>query len=271
MNAVRILKYTVLIFGAILLVFPLYWMITGSFKPALSLWSVPPEWVPKQFTWKHYRELFDQNPAWRWAWNSVFTGIVSVLFILLFSAMAGYAYAKKKFPGHTLLFFLVIATMMMPSQVTLIPLYQFISRLGLLDTYTGFIVPLLAFPFGVFLIRQFVRYIPDEIHQAASIDGAGELQIFVRMVVPLILPALGALAIFSFMHIWNDFIWQLVVLQRGTMKTLPLGVASLIEQDFSINYGLAMAGGTIAAVPLILFFLLFQKSFIRGIALGAEK
>lgn len=266
-----IVKYVILSAAAVLMIFPLYWMITGSVKPNLSLWAVPPEWFPKSFTMQHFQELFHKKPTLRWMFNSIYAGSVSVVFILLFCSMAGYAYAKKKFPGHHVLFFLVIATMMMPRQVTLVPLYRLVSDWGLLDSYTGLILPGLAYPFGVFLIRQFVRYIPDELLHAASIDGAGELRIFFRIIVPLIAPALGALAIFAFMAEWNDYIWQLIVLQKETMKTLPLGVSGLIRQDLSINYGLAMAGGTVASVPLIIFFLLFQKSFIRGVALGSDK
>ncbi|MBP1993958.1 carbohydrate ABC transporter permease [Paenibacillus eucommiae] len=269
--SVTILKYVLLSAFAVVLVFPIYWMLTGSIKPSLSLWASPPEWFPKSFTWLHFDELFNKKSTLRWLFNSVFTGLVAVLFILMFCAMAGYAYAKKKFPGHQVLFFLVIATMMMPRQVTLVPLYILISDLGLLDSYGGLILPIIAFPFGVFLIRQFVRYIPDELLQAASMDGAGELRIFGQIIFPLMRPALGALAIFAFMAVWNDYIWQLIVLQKDSMKTLPLGVSSLIKEDMSVNYGLAMAGGAVAALPLIALFLTFQKSFINGIALGTEK
>ncbi|MFD0713534.1 carbohydrate ABC transporter permease [Paenibacillus sp. GCM10027626] len=264
-------KYIILSAAALFLAFPIYWMITGAFKPSLSLWATPPEWFPKTFTLLHFEQLFDRKPTLRWMFNSLFTSMAGVCLILLFCSMAGYAYAKKKFPGHQLLFFLVIATMMMPRQVTLVPLYLLISDLGLLDSYSGLLLPILAFPFGVFLVRQFVRYIPDDLLQAASMDGAGEVRIFVQMILPLLRPALGALAIFSFMAVWNDYIWQLIVLQKETMKTLPLGVSSLIREGMSINYGLAMAGGALAALPLIILFLSFQKSFINGIALGSEK
>jgi len=265
------IKYVILSVVAILLAFPIYWMITGSVKPSLSLWASPPEWFPKRFTLLHFEQLFDRKPTLRWLFNSLFTSLTGVLVILLFCAMAGYAYAKKRFPGHQILFFLVIATMMMPRQVTLVPLYMLVADIGLLDSYAGLLLPVLAFPFGVFLVRQFVRYIPDDLLQAASIDGAGELRIFARIILPLLQPALGALAIFSFMTVWNDYIWQLIVLQQDKMKTLPLGVSSLIREGMSINYGLAMAGGTLAALPLVVLFLVFQKSFINGIALGSEK
>ncbi|PYI53917.1 carbohydrate ABC transporter permease [Paenibacillus flagellatus] len=266
-----VLRYLLLIAASVVFAFPLYWMITGSVKPMLSIWSMPPDWVPKTLQWTHYEKLFEELPTVRWIGNSVFSGLIAVAFILLFCSMAGYAFAKKTFPGRDVLFFLIIATMMMPHQVILVPLYILISDMNLLDTYAGLILPAIGYPFGVFLIRQFIRYIPDELFQAAKVDGAKEIRIFVQIVLPLIAPALGALAIFSFLYVWNDYLWQLIVLQSEEMKTLPLGVSTLIRHETSVNYGLAMAGGTVAAVPLILFFLSFQRSFIRGITLGTDK
>ncbi|MDF2659503.1 MAG: binding-protein-dependent transport system inner rane component [Paenibacillus sp.] len=265
------IRYVLLIAASVVFIFPLYWMVTGSVKPAITLWEIPPDWFPKTIDFTQFRVLLDRQPAMRWMFNSIFVGVVSVFFILLFCSLAGYAYAKKRFPGRNVLFFVIIATMMMPRQVTLVPLYLFVSDLGLLDSYAGLIMPVIAYPFGVFLIRQFVRYIPDELIHAAKVDGAGEIRIFAQIVVPLISPALGALAIFSFMYVWNDYMWQLIVLTSDSMKTLPLGVSGLVNREMSVNYGLAMAGGTLAAIPLIIFFLLFQRSFIRGITLGTEK
>lgn len=266
-----VLRYVLLLAASVLFAFPLYWMATGSVKPMLSIWSIPPEWFPKTLQWTHYEKLFGELPTLKWIWNSVFSGFTAVAFILLFCSMAGYAFAKKTFPGRDLLFFLIIATMMMPHQVILVPLYRLISDMGLLDTYRGLVLPAIGYPFGVFLIRQFIKYVPDELFQAAKVDGAREIRIFVQIVIPLIIPALGALAIFSFMYVWNDYLWQLIVLQSEEMKTLPLGVSALIRHETTVNYGLAMAGGTVAAVPLIIVFLLFQRSFIRGITLGTDK
>lgn len=266
-----IIRYTILIIASIIFAFPLYWMITGSVKPMLSIWSMPPDWFPKRFQWTQYEKLFGELPTIRWLLNSIFSSLLAVVFILIFCSMSGYAFAKKKFPGRDFIFFLIIASMMMPHQVILVPLYILISDLHLLDTYWGLILPALGYPFGVFLVRQFIMYIPDDLFQAARIDGAKEVRIFMQIVLPLIVPALGALAIFSFLYVWNDYMWQLIVLQSDEMKTLPLGVSTLIRHETSVNYGLAMAGGTVAAVPLIIFFLIFQRSFIRGITLGTDK
>ena len=153
----------------------------------------------------------------------------------------------------------------------MVPLYQLISKLGLVNTRTGVILPTLAYPFGVFIVRQFAKTIPDELLEAAKIDGAGELRTFFKIVIPMLLPSLGALSIFAFMHTWNDYLWQLVVLQSESMLTLPLGVSTMIYEEITINYGMAMTGATIAAIPLIAFFLLLQKSFIQGITLGSVK
>jgi multiple sugar transport system permease protein len=264
-------RYAVLLLTSIIFIFPLYWMLTGSFKTQVSIWATPPEWIPSHFKLLNYEHIFSTTPAPLWMFNSVFTSLTTVVFVVIFSAMAGYAYAKKKFPGDKILFFVVIATMMMPTQVTLIPLYMICRDLGLIDSYLGVILPAIAFPFGVFIVRQFAKSIPDEIVESARIDGCGEIRLFATIVLPLLLPALGALAIFAFMHTWNDYLWQLIILQSKEKLTLPLGISTITYSENSMNYGFAMAGASLAAVPMILFFLLLQRSFIKGITLGSVK
>ncbi|MFD0678603.1 MULTISPECIES: carbohydrate ABC transporter permease [unclassified Paenibacillus] len=266
-----VFRYVFLLLVAIAFIFPLYWMLTGSFKSQVSIWAIPPEWFPSKFRLFNYEHIFSTTPAPLWMFNSVFTSLVTVIFIVIFSAMAGYAYAKKKFPGNTMLFFVVIATMMMPTQVTLVPLYILCRELGLIDSYLGVILPAIAFPFGVFIVRQFAKSIPDEIVESARIDGAGEIRLFVRIILPLLLPALGALSIFAFMHTWNDYLWQLIILQSKEKLTLPLGISTITYSENNVNYGYAMAGASLAAVPMIVFFLLLQRSFIKGITLGSVK
>lgn len=264
-------RYTFLLLASIIFIFPLYWMLTGSFKTQISIWAIPPEWVPSQWKLFNYEHIFATTPALRWMFNSVSTSLITVAFVVLFSAMAGYAYAKKKFPGDSVLFFIVIATMMMPTQVTLVPLYILCRELGLIDSYLGVILPAIAFPFGVFIVRQFAKSIPDEIVESARIDGAGEIRLFATIVLPLLLPALGALSIFAFMHTWNDYLWQLIILQSKEKLTLPLGISTITYSENNVNYGYAMAGASLAAVPMILFFLLLQRSFVKGITLGSVK
>lgn len=266
-----LLRYIILLLASVVFVFPLYWMLTGSLKTPVAIWATPPQWFPSSFVMQNYEHIFKTTPALRWLFNSVFTSLTTVLFVIAFSAMAGYAYAKRKFPGDRLLFFIVIATMMMPTQVTLIPLYIICSKLGLIDSYWGLILPAVAFPFGVFIVRQFAFSIPEEIIESAKIDGAGELRLFGVIVLPMLLPALGALAIFAFMHTWNDYLWQLIILQSKEKLTLPLGISTIAYAENTINYGYAMAGASLAAVPMITFFLLLQRSFMKGITLGAVK
>jgi multiple sugar transport system permease protein len=265
------LRYVFLGIASILFVFPLYWMVTGSFKSQTEIWAIPPVWFTLHYKLDNYIHIFQTRPTLLWLFNSIFTSAATVLLVILFSTMAGYAYAKKKFPGAKLLFIVVIATMMMPHQVTLVPLYLLCRDLGIINSYWGVILPSVAYPFGVFIVKQFCSTIPDEILESAKMDGAGELRIFFMIVSPLMLPAIGALSIFAFMHTWNDYLWQLVILQSKNMLTLPLGIATITYDEHTINYGFAMAGATIAAFPLILLFLSLQKSFISGITMGSVK
>lgn len=264
-------RYTILIILSVVFIFPLYWMATGSLKSKVEIWAVPPSWLPSHLNFNNYVQLFTTNPTAKWLFNSIFTSLASVVLILVLSAMAGYAYAKKRFPGRDILFIVVMATMMMPNQVKLVPLYILCRDLHILDSYMGLILPAIAFPLGVFLIRQFAQTIPDEILEATQLDGAGELRTFFTIIVPLLLPALGALAIVAFMHTWNDYLWQLISLQSKEMLTLPLGITTVAYSENTIDYGIAMTGASIAAVPMIIIFLLLQKSFVKGITMGSVK
>lgn len=268
------IRYLILGFASIIFVFPLYWMITGAFKTKEGLYSIPPEWFPTQLYLGNFISVFKHFPILHWLWNSIYIGILSVILILSLSSTAGYALAKIRFPGDKLIFILVIATMMLPHEAILIPLYILTGNLGLLDSAWGIIIPTAAFPFGVFLVRQFARTIPDELMNSARIDGANEFRIFISVILPIMLPALGALAIFAFMFTWNNYAWQLVVLNSPDKLTFPLGLTQLAAQSPSgatLNYAFVMAGASIAAIPLIIFFLLLQKSFIKGITLGSVK
>lgn len=268
------IRYIIFAIASIIFVFPLYWMITGSLKTEEGLYSMPPEWFPFELYLGNFKAIFEAFPIFLWLWNSLFIGIVTVLIILFLSSTAGYALAKIRFPGDKLLFVAVIATMMLPHETILIPLYILVSNIGLLNSPWGVIIPTAAFPFGVFLVRQFARTIPDELINSAKIDGAGEIRIFRSIVLPIMRPALGALAIFAFMFTWNNYAWQLIVLSSPDKMTFPIGLTLMAQQSPSgatMNFPFVMAGATIAAIPLITFFLLLQKSFIQGITLGSVK
>jgi multiple sugar transport system permease protein len=262
----------VVFFLALASLMPLYWMVTGSFKLQSNAMAVPPEWFPAEPTLENYRKLlFATTPTFRWLLNSVIVAGGVALLAVSTSLLAGYAFGKKRFPGQTVLFWLLIITMMMPRQISLIPLYILMQRLGWFNTYQGMIAPYLAYPFGIFLIRQFMQGIPNDLIDAARIDGASELGIFWYVIVPLSKPAIGALAIFAFMAAWNDYIWQLLMITKRQMLTLPVGVSKLTAALGQYDLGLAMAGATFAFVPMLFIFLIFQDFFVKGITVGAVK
>ena len=274
----QLLTWTVLSLAAAAAVMPLYWMVTGSLKVSSDAMQTPPEWFPASPTTKNYRDLFRQGelmtgnrPTLRWLLNSmVVAGSISITAVLT-SALAGYALGKKRFLGRAILFWLVVGTMMLPKQVSLVPLFLLMAKLHWMDSYPGLISPYLCYPFGIFLVRQFMQQIPNEMLAAARIDGAGEWGVFWHVVLPMSKPALGAVAIFSFMGAWNEYMWQLIITNRPEMYTLPVGVSKLVSTLGEYNLGLAMAGATVAFIPMLLVFVAFQRYFIRGLSVGALK
>lgn len=261
---------------AALFLMPLYWMFTGSLKLQIATMKVPPEIIPTQVTLQNYVDLFESGiPIWRWLLNSVTVSVGTLVGTLALSSLAGYSFAKKKFPGDRVLFFIVLAVMMLPKQISLIPLYLTMRRYGLYNTHLGMILPLVASPFGFFMMRQFISTIPNELIDAAKIDGASEWGIFWRVILPLSKPALAALGIFTFMSAWNDFMWQLVMAKDSDMMTLPIGVSALaympMGESVIVNIGLLMAGATFGAMPMLITFVAFQRYFVRGITVGAVK
>lgn len=270
--------FTLLLIGAaIIYLLPLYWMFTGSLKAQKGIMQTPPEWLPAHPTLENWRNLFAIRTISPWTWlkNSVIVASGTVVISVSLSALAGYAFAKKQFPGRELLFFLILATMMLPAQVTLVPMYLFVRKLGFYNTYFGMILPMVLYPFGVFLMRQFMQAIPNELLEAAKIDGASEWGQFWRIAVPLSVPALSALTILTFFNAWGNFMWQLLMAKDYTMMTLPVGVSYLalvpIGERAVLDVGLLMAGGTFGAIPMILFFLFFQRYFVQGLMVGALK
>lgn len=250
---------------------PLYWMITGSFKIQYDSMSYPPRMFPTNPTLKNWHSLLVGRFTLRWLLNSlIVAGAISGLSVLT-STLAGYAFGKKRFPGQTGLFWALLLTMMLPRQVSLIPLFIMMKDLKWFDTYQAMIVPYIAYPFGIFLVKQFVQGIPNDLIDAARIDGASELQLFWRVILPLTKPAVGAVAIFAFMFGWNDYLWQLVVINKDAMTTLPIGISKLVAGWASVDIGLGMAGATLAFIPMFLVFIFFQDYFVKGITMGAVK
>lgn len=265
-----ILIYAPLSAAALLALLPLYWLLTGSVKPAATLLKMPPDFVPHGVTLEHFRRLFELTPALAWLGNSVFAAVVATVCNVVFCSMAGYGFAKIRFPGNRTLFWACLATMMVPAQVTVIPLFLLVRHLGLINTYAGLLLPALATAFGVFLMKQFISTVPDSLIEAARIDGCSEFMIFWRIIFPVSKPAVATLAILSFTSNWNSFLWPLLVMVDNRRWTLPVGLAG-INDNFFADYGMTMAGAAGAAIPMIVLFLTLQRYFLKGLTLGAVK
>ena len=258
--------YVLLVIGLILLVGPFIWMILGSFKTTGELRQVPPTWLPEQWTTANYRDLFDRQNFFRFFLNSTVVAFFVTAGNVIFCSMLGYALAKLSFPGKRILFTVVMVTLMVPGVVTFMPLFVLVANLELVNTHAGMILPFMAGAFGVFLMRQFIGGIPDELLDAARVDGAGEHYIFWRIVMPLCGPALATLTILTFLGSWNSFLWPLVVATSEEMFTLPVAVAFLATGQTETNVALLMAGSVIVILPVLVVFLLLQRHFTMGIA-----
>lgn len=268
-TAYDVIVMIIMIVLAILFIFPVYWIVTGSFKDPAAINVAIPEWFPKNPTTDNYVRLFDK-PAIQWLFNSIFIALMSMGLTCITAAMAGYALAKKRFVGRGMLFTFLVCAMALPKQVVLVPLLKEMSFLGMHDSVWAVILPTVGWPFGIFLMKQFSETIPTEMLEAVRIDGAGEIQTFLTIVLPIVKPGIGALAIFTFITTWNDYFLQLIMLNSSKNLTIALGIAKL-QAEMSNDFGLIMAGAALGAIPIITIFLLFQKYFTQGITMGAVK
>ena len=258
--------YLMLAVALLLTVVPFLWMLLGSFKPEPELQQVPPTWWPQTPTLQNYSELFDRLNFPQFFGNSVLVAVAVTAGNLVFCSMVGYALAKLDFAGKRLLFGLVLGMLMVPGVVTFVPLFVLVSNLGMVNTYPGLILPFLVTPLGVFLMRQFISGLPDELIEAARIDGAGEWTIFARVIMPLCGPALATLGILTFLSSWNNFLWPLVVAQSEDKYTLPVALALYSIGQNATNYTLLLAGSVVVIVPVIVLFVALQRYFVQGIA-----
>jgi multiple sugar transport system permease protein len=270
LEAMSLILVVLVILGALVSLVPLYWTIINSFQPNDLAMKTPPDLLPNQMILDNYKFVFTKTNAFRWFVNSIGLSAISATLVVYFSAMAGYPLAKKKFPGVKILFWTVLAFMTIPREVLLLPLFIMMNKFSLYDTYPGILLPTLGYPFAVFLMRQFISTVPSEIFDAAEIDGCSQIGIFHKILLPIIKPGVGALAVFAFVHSWNDYIWHLIIISSDDLKTLPLGVASM-SQELVANYGYLMAGASFGALPLIMVFIMFQRHFTSGITMGAVK
>ena len=268
-TAYDVIVMIIMIVLAILFIFPVYWIVTGSFKDPAAINAAIPEWFPKNPTTDNYVRLFDK-PAMQWLFNSIFIALMSMGLTCITAAMAGYALAKKRFVGRGMLFTFLVCAMALPKQVVLVPLLKEMSFLGMHDSVWAVILPTVGWRFGIFLMKQFSETIPTEMLEAVRIDGAGEIQTFLTIVLPIVKPGIGALAIFTFITTWNDYFLQLIMLNSSKNLTIALGIAKL-QAEMSNDFGLIMAGAALGAIPIITIFLLFQKYFTQGITMGAVK
>jgi multiple sugar transport system permease protein len=267
----RTTVWMIVMAGGLMMVVPFLWMVLTSLKTDAEALAFPPRVFPEYFRWENYAEAWKIAPFGRFFFNSVVVSIAITLGSLLLNSLAAFGFAKYPFRGRNVLFIGLLATMMIPGQVTLIPSFLLLKHLAWLDTYTGLIVPGLAGAFGIFFLRQAMLTIPDEFLDAARLDGASELAIYRRVALPLVKPALATLAVFTFLGAWNDFLGPLILVKSEEMKTLPLAISALSAGHYVMSWPLLMAGASFVVVPVLLVYLFAQRYFVEGVASGGLK
>ncbi|OAS18413.1 carbohydrate ABC transporter permease [Paenibacillus oryzisoli] len=270
MERIDIISNVIIFIFAIFNLFPLYWLFTSSLKNSSDVVKMPPDWWPTTITFSNYVDVFQSQPALRWVFNSVFVSGVTTVLVIGVGAMAAYAFSKIRFKGSNIIFIIFVASLMIPKEIMIVPLFRITQQFGMVNSYNGMIWPNVATAFGVFLLKGFFDTAPNALREAARIDGAGEWKTFMQIMLPIVKPGIGALFILNFVQVWNDYLWQSVVGQEKNMKTLMVGTATLM-QDLNPNFAYKMAGATVAAIPMLLIFVLFQRYFTQGMTAGAVK
>lgn len=266
----RAVRFLLIAAGAIVMFFPFAWMVSTSLTTDTELFAVPPRLIPDPVDGSAYGRVLETFPLARWLLNSLFITVSVTLLQVVTSAMAAYAFSRLRFRGRNVLFGVYIATLMVPFQVLVVPLFVEIRYLGMLDSYPALIVPEVAMPFGVFLLRQAFLSLPRELEEAAFVDGAGHVRVFLRIVLPLAKPAVATVAVFAFMGSWNNFLWPLVVINSPRLMTLPLGLSTMSDR-FVTDWNLVLAGATISVLPILAVFLFAQRYVIQGFAMSGLK
>jgi multiple sugar transport system permease protein len=268
--APRALLYVLLVIGGLAMLFPFAWMVSTSLKPDVAVFRTPPQLIPKPFQPSNYSTVVDIVPVWRFLINSVLVAVVSTTLQVGTSAMAAYAFARIKVRGSGALFMVYLTTLMVPFQVTIVPLFVEMKYLHFVNSYPGLIAPSVASAYGTFLLRQAFLSLPAELEEAAFVDGASHWTVFTRIVLPLVRPALATFAVLSFIGSWNSFLWPLVIINSQNLMTLPVGLSNL-QGEHLTAWNLVMAGATISVVPILLVYLLAQKQIVRGFVLSGVK
>lgn len=262
--------HALLLLGALFMLIPLFWTISTSLKAPGSEFALPIRWIPETWHPENYAEVARQVPLARWFLNSFIVAVAATVGQMLTGSMAGYAFARLKFWGRDSLFLMFLATMMIPPQVTIIPLFIIVRTFGWYDSYAGLIIPGLFGAFSVFIMRQFFLTIPDELEDAARVDGANHWQIYWRVMLPLSGPSLATLGTFTFMSFWNSFLYPLIITRSEEMRTLPVGL-SVFRETFTTQWTLLTAGLVMSLIPVIIAFLIGQRYFVRGITMTGLK
>lgn len=265
-----VILYILLFIAASIAIVPILWMILSSFKYLEDMFTVPMTWLPNPWNWHSYSDAWAQRDFTRYFLNSLFVSTTITVGNILFCSMAGYALAKFKFVGRQFLFLVILSTLMLPLEVTMVPLFLIIKEFSWTNTYTGLIVPFLADAFGVFLMRQYILGIPDDLIEAARIDGMSEIGIFFKIILPLAKPAIIALSIFAFREAWDMYIWPLIIITQEELRPITVGVA-LFMSNYATDWNQLLAVAVIAMIPMFILFVLLQRYFVQGITLTGLK
>ena len=268
--APRTLLYVLLVIGGLAMLFPFAWMVSTSLKPDVAVFQTPPQLIPKPFQPSNYSTVVHIFPVWRFLINSVLVAVISTTLQVGTSAMAAYAFARIKFRGSGALFMVYLTTLMVPFQVTIVPLFVEMKYLHFVNSYPGLIVPSIASAYGTFLLRQAFLSLPPELEEAAFVDGASHWTVFTRIALPLVRPSLATFAVLSFIGSWNSFLWPLVIISSQNLMTLPVGLSNL-QGEHLTAWNLVMAGATISVLPILLVYLVAQKQIVRGFVLSGVK
>jgi ABC-type glycerol-3-phosphate transport system permease component len=255
---------------SLMFIVPFVWMFLSSFKPALEIIRIPPTFFPEKFTFNNYKTIFERLHFWRYFLNSIVVSLSITMVAMFTSSLAGFVFTKFDFPGRELIFIIFLMGLMIPFSVIVLPMYLLVSKIGLQNTYLGLILPLCISPFGIFLVRQFMEAVPMEMVEAARIDGASNMWIYFRIMVPLSSAGIGGVGVFTFLWTWNQLWWPLMIISKQDMRTLPLAIAALTFQHAK-RYDMIVTGATLAVIPVMFVFAFAQRHLIRGVTLTGMK
>lgn len=266
----RVGVYALAVILALVALLPILYVVFSSFKSGTELFRYPPTFIPDAWTYANYAEVFRRADFLTYFKNTAIVAVLSTLLTVLINTMAGYAFAKYTFKGNKAIFMFFICTMMLPLEVLMIPIFQMVKNMGMYNNYLGLIIPPAATPMGVFLVRQYFYSVPNDLNEAARIDGASETRTFLNIMLPLARPVMSVLAIFSFMWRWNDYMWPLLVIRDSELYTLQLALANF-NGEYSVDWNALLAMSVVSMLPVLLVFLIFQKQFIKGMVTSGMK